>query len=296
MNAMFLAIAFALSLGIILFVVVILRSLSTLGSRVPGENREFLDPLSTPLRILWPLVRFVDFHFGRIYPPAIVRRVEIQLQLTGRSYLLSANQFISLSLVAMSIAVAMAVLVTHWLQMDSLLFPLVAGALGFFLPRLWLRDIRARMVRQVTKHLPVYLDFLTLSMEAGLNINGALMQAVAKGPAGPLKREFEHVLRDLKSGLPRADALRRMDERLQVKEVTNFVSSVVQAERMGGGLAMTLRFQSEQRRTERFQRAEKQAMEAPVKLIFPLVVFIFPVTFIVLGFPIVMKFVQQGLL
>ena len=112
----------------------------------------------------------------------------------------------------------------------------------------------------------------------------------------PLRREFEHVLRDLKSGLNRTEALYRMDDRLRVKEVTNLVSTVVQAERMGSGLAKSLRFQSEQRRSERFQRAEKQAMEAPVKLVFPLLMFIFPITFIVLGFPIAMKFVQEGLL
>ncbi|CAG9248039.1 type II secretion system F family protein [Paraburkholderia unamae] len=288
--------AFGLFLGLIVFLGLIARSLAMLGKRVPGEDREFLDPLSTPLRVLWPLVRFLDFHFGRLYPPGIVKRVELQLQLTGRSYLLSARQFISLSLVAAAIALIMALLVARWLGSSSLMFPLAAALLGSLLPRLWLRDIRARTVKQVEKQLPVYLDFLTLSMEAGLNLNGSLTQAVSKGPGGPLKREFEHVLRDLKSGLPRADALRRMDDRLQIREVTNFVSSVVQSERMGGSIATTLRFQSEQRRTERFQRAEKQAMEAPVKLIFPLVVFIFPVTFIVLGFPIVMKFMQEGLL
>jgi tight adherence protein C len=293
---MYLAIAFCIFLGLLVFLGLIVRSLSALGRHVPGEDREFLDPLSTPLRILWPLVRFLDFYFGRLYPPKIVKRVELQLQLTSRSYLLSARQFISLSLVAASLAFVMALLVVHWLELDSMLFPLLAGAIGFFLPRLWLRDIRAHTVKEVEKQLPVYLDFLTLSMEAGLNLNGALAQAVGKGPAGTLKREFEHVLRDMKSGLPRADALRRMDERLQIREVTNCVSSVVQSERMGGSIAATLRFQSEQRRTERFQRAEKQAMEAPVKLIFPLVVFIFPVTFIVLGFPIVMKFMQEGLL
>lgn len=293
---MFIVMAFVGVLGLLLFLGLIARSLALLGRRVPGEDREFLDPLSAPLRMLWPLVRFLDFHFGRFYPPVIVARVELQLQLTGRSFLLSARQFISLSLVTATIALLLALLVGHWLGSDSVLLPLGAAALGLLLPRLWLRDIRARTVKQVEKQLPVYLDFLTLSMEAGLNLNGALTQAVSKGPAGPLKREFEHVLRDLKSGLPRADALRRMDDRLQIREVTNFVSSVVQSERMGGSIATTLRFQSEQRRTERFQRAEKQAMEAPVKLIFPLVVFIFPVTFIVLGFPIVMKFMQDGLL
>jgi len=68
---------------------------------------------------------------------------------------------------------------------------------------------------------------------------------------------------------------------------------VIQAERMGSSMASVLRVQAEQRRSERFQRAEKQAMQAPVKLIFPLIVFIFPVTFIVLGFPIAMRFLHS---
>jgi tight adherence protein C len=293
---MFAAITFIVMLGVLLFLGVIGRSLFTLGNGVPTENREFLDPLSGTLRMSWPLVRFIDFYFGRLYPESLVKRVEAQLQLTGRSFLLSARQFISLSLVGMTLVFLAALFVDRVLGLGSLLLPVAGGALGFFLPRLWLRDIRMRTVKQVGKQLPIYLDFLTLSMEAGLNLNGALTHAVTKGPAGPLKREFEHVLRDLKSGLPRADALRRMGDRLQIREVTNFISSVVQAERMGGSVATTLRFQSEQRRSERFQRAEKQAMEAPVKLIFPLVVFIFPVTFIVLGFPIAMKFLHEGLL
>ena len=79
-------------------------------------------------------------------------------------------------------------------------------------------------------------------------------------------------------------------------EVTSFVSSIIQAEKMGASLATVLRVQAEQRRNERFQRAEKLAMEAPIKLVGPLIMFIFPVTFIVLGFPIVMKFLGEGIL
>ena len=85
-----------------------------------------------------------------------------------------------------------------------------------------------------------------------------------------------------------------MSDRLQIPEVTSFISSMVQAEKMGASLVTVLKVQSEQRRNERFQRAEKMAMEAPVKLIAPLIIFIFPVTFIVLGFPIVMKFIGEG--
>jgi tight adherence protein C len=104
------------------------------------------------------------------------------------------------------------------------------------------------------------------------------------------------VVRDLRAGVPRADALRRMETRLDMTEITSFVGAVIQAEKMGARLGPVLRGQAEQRRTERFQRAEKLAMEAPVKLILPLIMFIFPVTFIVLAFPIVMKFMQEGML
>ncbi len=117
-----------------------------------------------------------------------------------------------------------------------------------------------------------------------------------KATPGPLRNEFAVVLRDLRAGLSRADALRRMAERLDIQEITGFVSSIVQAEKMGASLGNVLRVQSDQRRSERFQRAEKQAMEAPVKLVFPLVLFIFPVTFIILLFPIAMKFVGEGML
>jgi tight adherence protein C len=146
------------------------------------------------------------------------------------------------------------------------------------------------------RSLPVYLDFITMAVEAGLNLNGALNQAMDKGPAGPLRNELYMVVRDLRAGVPRADALRRMEKRLDMEEITSFVGTVIQAEKMGARLGTALRVQAVQRRTERFQRAEKLAMEAPVKLILPLIVFIFPVTFIVLAFPIVMKFMMEGML
>ena len=176
-------------------------------------------------------------------------------------------------------------------------FPLaviIAPLLGFMFPNVWLSDTRKRRELAVIRSMPIYLDFITMCVEAGLNLSGALGQAMEKAPPGPLRNEFAIVLRDLRSGLTRADALRRMAERLDVTEVTSFVSAVVQAERMGASLAMVLRVQAEQRRNERFQRAEKLAMEAPIKLVGPLILFIFPVTFIVLAFPIVMKFIAQG--
>ena len=164
------------------------------------------------------------------------------------------------------------------------------------LPNVWLSDVRKKRDNAVIRTLPVYLDFITMCVEGGLNLQGALGQAMEKASPGPLRNEFAIVLRDLRAGLSRADSLRRMAERLDIQEITSFVSSIIQAEKMGASLANVLRVQSEQRRGERFQRAEKQAMEAPVKLVFPLVVFIFPITFIILLFPIAMKFLAEGLL
>src|SRR5690606_37284676 len=168
--------------------------------------------------------------------------------------------------------------------------------LGFFYPVIWLNDVRVKRVIQVQKTLPTYLDYITMAVEAGLNMTGAINQAMEKGQHGPLKHEFYLVVRDLRSGVPRADALRRMEARMQMSEITSFVGTSIQAEKMGARLGTALKAQAEQRRNERFQRAEKQAMEAPVKLIFPLLVFIFPLTFLILGFPIAMKFLASGIM
>jgi tight adherence protein C len=293
---MLLFIAFAVSIGVIAFAGVGYKSITGLARAVPQENRLFLDPLPKSLRPLWPLVNFVVHHFGDRFSPKLVQKTDLQLRLTSLTFLMNARQFIALAIIGAVVAALVALVLMLLLGVFSVLVLIGAGVLGYVYPRIWTRDVRRRRIARILRHLPLYLDLLTLAVEAGLNINGAIQKAVEKGPPGPLSWELEHVLRDLKSGLNRTEALRRFDDRLRIKEVTNLVGAVVQAERMGSGLAKSLRFQSEQRRSERFQRAEKQAMEAPVKLIFPLLVFIFPVTFIVLGFPIAMKFVQAGLL
>jgi tight adherence protein C len=289
-----LLIALAVTLGFMLFAAAVVYSSNRLKEEVPDEDREFLDPLPKMLRPLWPLVRFVDYHVCQRAPDKWISGPAEALRLSGLLYLMSPRQFIALCLVSMTLFVATAALVLN--LADMLDWKYVAGiaALGYLYPRIWLKDSLKKRQKMIVRALPVYLDFLTMGVEAGLNMAGAITQAVTKGPAGPLKNEFALVLRDLRSGLTRSEALRRMEERIRVPQVSSFVSAVVQAERLGASLGSTFRFQAEQRRVERFQIAEKLAMEAPVKLIFPLVVFIFPVTFVVLMFPIAVKFMQSG--
>ena len=263
---------------------------------VPKENRDFMDPLGPKLRLVWPLIRVLEYYLCTNLPNEYLERVDERLQKTGVSYLLKAEQFVALRIVTTVLALLFTIIMLAALKVSIPLLILLSPLAGFYLPNLWLSDNRKRRTREVVMGMPVYLDFLTMSVEAGLNLSGGLAQAMEKGPQGALRTEFGIVLRDLRAGLTRSDALRRMSERLDIQEVTGFVSAIIQAEKLGSSMAQVLRVQAEQRRNERFQRAEKLAMEAPVKLVFPLVLFIFPVTFVVLGFPIVVKFLSEGIL
>jgi tight adherence protein C len=287
-------IALLVGIAFVGFAAAVVYSAMRLKEEIPEEDREYLDPLPKGLRLLWPVLRIVDYHICQRLPPRLLAGPAESLRLSGLLYLMSPTQFLALCLVGMVGFVIVFAVAFRIVDFDSTLALLAAAAFGFVYPRVWLKESLKRRQKLMVKALPVYLDFLTMGVEAGLNMAGAIGQAVAKGPAGPLKNEFAFVLRDLRAGLTRAEALRRMDERVRIPQVTSFISAVIQAERMGASLGPTFRSQADQRRTERFQLAEKLAMEAPVKLIFPLVAFIFPVTFLVLMFPIAVKFMQSG--
>jgi tight adherence protein C len=287
-------IALLVGLAFVLFAAAVVYGAVRLKNEVPDEDREYLDPLPRVLRLIWPLIRLLDYHLCRYIPRALLAGPAEALRLSGLLYLMSATQFIALCVVSLLGFALMTAVVLSAAKLFSWSVLFGVASLGYLYPRMWLKEALKKRQKLIVKALPTYLDFLTMSVEAGLNMAGAITQAVAKGPAGPLKNEFAFVLRDLRAGLTRAEALRRMEERLRIPQVSSFVSAVIQAERMGASLGPTFRAQAEQRRVERFQTAEKLAMEAPVKLIFPLVAFIFPVTFLVLMFPIAMKFMQSG--
>jgi tight adherence protein C len=272
-----------------------LTALAQLSRSVPEEDREFMDPLPPVLLFVWPLVRIIAYYGCSLLPYSYLKNVEKRLRKNGVSYMMMAEEFFSLRLVAASSALCLGYVAIKLVGEWNPLLYLVLPVLGFFYPDIWLRDIRKKQVDAILRTLPTYLDFITMAVQAGLNFSGAIEQARKKAPAGPLVIEFGIVLRDMRSGVQRAKALQRMAERLDIQEVTSFVNAVVQAEKMGSSLAGVLRIQAEQRRNERFQRAEKKAMEAPVKLVGPLVIFIFPTTFMVLAFPIFMKFLNEGM-
>jgi len=289
------AVVWTLAVMIGAIALIVLYVYSTLSSAVPDDDRQYMDKLPPALRLMWPLVRLIDFHLTSRISLEKLEKTNTKLNNSGVAHMMTAEQFYAVRLVSLVAVFGIMYMVTGMLNKSSPTMLMVGALLGYFYPSIWLQDARKRRYKLVQKAMPMFLDFITMAVEAGLNLTGALNQVVQKGPPGPLRQEFFMVVRDLRSGLPRADALRRMESRLMMPEVSSFVGTVIQAEKMGASLGSALRSQADQRRSERFQRAEKQAMEAPVKLIGPLMMFIFPVTFIVIGFPIAMKFLKSGL-
>jgi len=161
-------------------------------------------------------------------------------------------------------------------------------------PTIWLkRTIKSRH-REIERGLPFVLDLLTLSVEAGLDFMTSIRRLIERRKVDALSEEFIRAVREMQVGRTRRDALRDMAERAQQPDLSSVVSALVQADELGVGIGTILRIQAEQMRTRRFQRAEKMANEAPVKLLFPLVCFIFPSVFLVLLGPIFLHMLKQG--
>ncbi len=149
-----------------------------------------------------------------------------------------------------------------------------------------LRQRVARRLAAIERELPSWLELMALGLEAGTAFPAALARALARAPDGPMREEFTRLVHEMRSGQARGDALRRLDARLGLPALSSVVAAIVQAEASGLSLAPVLRAQARRATQERFARAEKRAMEAPVKMLGPLVLCIFPCTFIVVGFPI----------
>lgn len=264
--------------------------------------------------LLWrasgPLVRGMGASIEPMMPARLSRRSTTLLRQAGLDAAITPGELIAGQMLAAIVLAALAWWVIPDAPIDadpsrsgntsdnpwSMPAVLLAASLGAFWPLTWIREHRAKRLRRISRALPFYLDIVTLSVESGTNLTGALSHAVAKGPAGPLQAELERVLSDVRAGRTRAEALRSLADRIDLPAIASWVAALVSAERQGSSLGPILRAQAEQRRQERFQLAEKLAMRAPVKMLFPLLVFIFPCTFVLLLFPVAVRLLEEGLL
>ena len=171
----------------------------------------------------------------------------------------------------------------------SLWFPVLAAGAGYALPALWLTRSLKRQSDHIMRELPGYLDLLTVAVEAGASLTSGIRMIVAEAPSSPLRNYFDRVLREVRGGRPRAAAFSHVAALYGIESLLTLASALAHAEASGMSLGQVLRTQAEQRTAERFARAEELAMQAPVKMLGPLILCIFPCTFIVLAVPIVAR-------
>jgi tight adherence protein C len=219
------------------------------------------------------------------------RQVVMQnkLNLAGRPYGLSVNAFEVLKVIALLV---FGTLVLWFTLVLGVKMPIQAalvitgGALGRYMPDIWLNGKMKGRQKELRLALPNALDLLTISVEAGLGFDAAIGRLIEKFH-NSLTDEFAQVLNEIRLGRPRLEALDEMGRRSGVEELHTFTQALIQSEQLGVGIAKVLRIQSEEMRRRRRQRAEEQAAQAPLKMLFPMIGCIFPTLFIVLMGPAV---------
>ena len=161
-------------------------------------------------------------------------------------------------------------------------------------PTSWLRKTIKERHSEIRKALPFVLDLLTLSVEAGMDFMSALQRNNEHRGIDALGEELIQVVREIQLGKTRRNSMRDMSQRVNLQELRAVINALVQADELGVSIGSILRIQSDQMRQRRFERAEKLANEAPVKMLFPLLMFIFPSVFLILLGPIISRMIQQG--
>lgn len=259
-----------------------LRALEGLSANRTDIDAELAKPFAQ--RVLSPLTGELTGLVMRITPQALRKQAEEKILMAGGFARLSAGEFLLLSgflAIALPAVTAFAVSLTKAPLNKVIGLAMLAMALGASLPLMLLNRKIADRKHSMQKDLPDVLDLLTVSVEAGLGFDGALAK-LAEKMKGALVEEFTRVLQEIRVGVPRRDALHAMGMRCDVPDLSVFTTSLVQADQLGVSIGNVLRVQSAAMREKRRQRAREMAMKAPVKMLLPMVMFIFPTIFVVL--------------
>ncbi len=263
-----------------------------------GRRKERRLPLSFKLLLpLAPNLRPMTEGAGM----AIAReKADARLVTAGFEGLLSGWEFLALRVliplcfgVPWIFLIHAAARVSPILSSSALALDAMGIALFALQPSLWLRNAVTQRQRAILRSLPFVLDLLSLSVEAGMDFMSALQRSVEGRRIDELGEEILRVVREIQLGTTRRNALRAMARRIDLPDVRSVVNALVQADELGVSIGAILRIQSDQIRQRRFDRAEKLANEAPVKLLGPLLLFIFPAVFLILLGPVLHRLFQQ---
>ena len=264
-----------------------LAEFSQRGESVSLDEIELSQPFVE--RVIYPILRQFGDISTRFTPQNQLQDITRKLELSGKAGWVDAPMFFALRFVG---AVVFGILgITMFalgaLKLDLLLEIIISLGfigLGYFFPDLWLRQQIQKRQLEIRKAMPDALDLLTICVEAGLGFDAA-MSNVAEKWENELSLSFARAIREIQLGKVRRDALKSMSDRIDLAEMTSFVAAVIQSEQLGVSMAKVLRIQADQMRMRRRQYAEELAHQAPVKMLLPMIGFIFPSIFIVLLTP-----------
>src|SRR6266513_1510508 len=217
-------------------------------------------------------------------PSTYLDSVHKKLLLAGLASTVRAEEFVTAQAaltLLMGLAAAAIVLLTSPPSNKAILFLVLLPAMGARFPASWLNRKVSERKMMILRDLPDTLDLLAISVEAGMGFEGAL-EVVCQNFVSPLADEFSRTLREMELGLPRRDAFQNLKRRTEVPELSNFVLALLQADALGIPIGRVLKTQAAEMRTKRRQWAREKAGKLPVKILFPLVAFIFPAVLVVI--------------
>ncbi|NPV52380.1 MAG: type II secretion system F family protein [Firmicutes bacterium] len=251
-------------------------------------------------RVVFPVLRRVVKAIAGIAPKTVKESVRKRLEGAGNTGSMNPNEYLVLKLItgfALPLGTLLLSLACEVEVLKAIILGISGFVIGLLLPDIMIKRKKRGREKEIRKALPDVLDLLTVSVEAGLGFDSALAKVIER-KKGPLSDEFGILLQEIRVGKSRREALRALAERVKIQEVSSLIAAIIQADQLGVGIANTLRIQAAQLRMSRRQQAEEAAMKAPIKMLIPLVFFIFPTIFIVLLGPaaiqIVMTFMKMG--
>jgi tight adherence protein C len=232
-------------------------------------------------RLVAPMLNHTRALAQRLSPTGANERIVRRLNLAGNPGSWTVERVMGAKGIGLLVGAVLGFLLGGQLSLRGLVICAAAAAAGFFLPDLLLMNTGQKRQEELRRGLADALDMLTVCVEAGQGFDAALLQ-VARSTTGPISGEFARVLSEIQIGKTRGAAFSSLAARTTVSEAKTFVSALVQADRLGLPIGNVLREQSNQMRLVRRQRAEEKAMKVPVKILFPMLLCIFPALFIVI--------------
>ena len=176
----------------------------------------------------------------------------------------------------------------------SLNLVFVVSVIGFFYPDIWINGKIERRKNEIIQSMPFAVDMLALSVEAGLDFIAAMTKVVEKAKPGPLTEEFEILIKEIRIGASRAEALRNLAWRVDLIQISSFCATLIAADQVGASIGPILKALSTEIRQKRSAEAEKAGAKAATKILFPMMMFILPAVLIIVAVPLILQAFAGG--